>query len=120
MAKKQAKKKRRRGDFGISQNISRTDKRQKVWTKQRATRGFDDTELWSLYYSISLFLVPRLREFANRTISYPHGITYEQWRGIVNEMAEGFAEVQKDTGVDHKKLINALSLFKKYFNDLWS
>ena len=37
-----------RGDFGFSSSMSPDDDRQAAWTAQRQSRGYDNTELWSL------------------------------------------------------------------------
>ena len=40
-----------------------TDKREPEWKAQRLTRGFDDTEMWSLDCTIAEFIAPRLKVF---------------------------------------------------------
>jgi hypothetical protein len=40
------------------------DDREEGYSKQRVERGFDNSELWSLYTGIAEFILPRLKEFA--------------------------------------------------------
>jgi len=42
------------------------DSRSKQWKKERKTRGFDDTELWSLGDTIVEFILPRLKAFDDK------------------------------------------------------
>lgn len=50
-------------NYSLSKTISKKDKRQKLWRKQRDERGFDDTELWNLDVTMAKFILPRLKEF---------------------------------------------------------
>lgn len=55
-----------------------TDEREPEWKAQRLTRGFDDTEMWSLDCTIAAFIAPRLKVFkeqAERTGDHPGNIT---------------------------------------------
>jgi hypothetical protein len=42
-----------------------------VWFWQRRTRGWDDTELWSLDHTIAKFMVPRLKRLKEVKMGYP-------------------------------------------------
>lgn len=44
-------------------STARIIKNMKKWEKQRYKRGFDDTELWGLDYTIASFILPRLIAF---------------------------------------------------------
>lgn len=48
---------------------------------QRLTRGWDDSETWSLDQTILKFIYPRLHRFAELTVCYPDGYkTLEDWK----------------------------------------
>lgn len=39
------------------------DKREMIFRQQRIERGFDDSETWSLRYTIASFIIPRLERY---------------------------------------------------------
>lgn len=39
------------------------DEREEAFSKQRVERGFDDSETWSLDYTLARFLLPRLKRY---------------------------------------------------------
>lgn len=93
---------------------------------QRKTRGWDDSELWNLDITLAQFLAPRLRRLTEITYSYPPNMTFEAWKGILLEMAEGFEIYQHkfDFGhelslKDYEKVQRSLELLAKYFTHLW-
>jgi len=98
------------------------DPRYPEWKKQQAERGFDNTELWSLNHTIAEYLYPRIRAFAEVTVSFPPELTSKEWDVILNKMADGFEEYAKDKFLDTEfdKVNEGLELFRKWFLDLWS
>lgn len=107
-----------------------TDKREPEWKAQRLTRGFDDTEMWSLDCTITKFIAPRLKVFlekAEQIGDHPGNITFQEWKGILEQMIEGF-EIYPDhfnwtaeeSDANWKKVDKALSLFHKWFFNLWN
>lgn len=107
-----------------------TDKREPEWRAQRLTRGFDDTEMWSLDCTITKFIAPRLKVFlekAEQIGDHPGNITFQEWKGILEQMIEGF-EIYPDhfnwtaeeSDANWKKVDKALSLFHKWFFNLWN
>lgn len=57
--------------------IDPADDRHLLWIEQRATRGFDDTDLWSLDQTIARFLVSRLKAFRDHhgsIANVPHSV----------------------------------------------
>ena len=46
---------------------------------QRLTRGFDDSETWSLDYTFFNWLLPRLKRFREVSCAHPCDMTYEEW-----------------------------------------
>jgi hypothetical protein len=47
----------------LAPGIGRTDKRQKLWAKQRRERGFDDTEIWNVDATFARLMLPRVKEY---------------------------------------------------------
>jgi hypothetical protein len=45
--------------------IEEKDERFKKYKKQRKERGFDDSETWTLYYTIACFIIPRMEVYLN-------------------------------------------------------
>lgn len=107
-----------------------TDEREPEWKAQRLTRGFDDTEMWSLDCTIAAFIAPRLKVFkeqAARIGDHPVSITSEKWQEILSQMIEGFELYpdhfnwpSEDSNENWKKVYKALELFKNWFMNLWN
>ena len=107
-----------------------TDERETEWKAQRLTRGFDDTEMWSLDCTIAAFIAPRLKVFkeqAARIGDHPVNITSEKWQEILDQMIEGFELYpdhfnwpSEDSNENWKKVYKALELFKNWFFNLWN
>lgn len=107
-----------------------TDEREPEWKVQRLTRGFDDTELWSLDCTIAEFIAPRLKVFleqAKQIGDHPGNITSQEWQCILEQMIEGFEIYPdhfnwsaEDSDANWKKVDKALSLFHKWFFKLWN
>lgn len=51
-------------------------RRQLTFWWQRRTRGFDDSDMWSLDYTLCKFMAPRLRALAKITHGYPSEMLY--------------------------------------------
>jgi hypothetical protein len=92
---------------------------------QRLTRGWDDSETWNLDYHLAKLISPRLKRFKELTICHPHEITSEQWDEILDKMIFAFDQIIED---DYSKMSDpdcfekikeGLSLFHKYYFDLW-
>lgn len=112
-------------NYSVHKEIPKTDKRQKIWRKQRNERGFDDTETWNLDRTISKFIVPRLKVFAEKTNCFPNDLTFEKWKAILEDMIWSFNFISDIENVnlvsknDYKRYKKGLKLFAKYFDDLW-
>lgn len=46
---------------------------------QRLTRGWDDSDTWSLDYTLYQWLLPRLKRFYELNNGYPNNKTAEEW-----------------------------------------
>ena len=105
----------------------------KLWTRtyrflwQKLTRGWDDSETWSLDYSLAKLILSRLKRYKEISITYPLELTVEQWDSYLDEMIFAFewfgSEERWDNGPDcHSKFERAqkgIDLFAKYYSDLW-
>lgn len=105
-------------EYGYSTQIEADDERQEEWRRQRATRGFDDTETWNMEHVFAKFMAPRLRVFAEKTICHPPEITMDEWRRVVLNIAIGLEELEKDDP-DYKLIDKAWTLLYDWHNDLW-
>jgi hypothetical protein len=68
-------------------------KRSIVFWWQRQTRGWDDSETWSMDYSLSKIIVQKLRVFQeinHRNPVQPFGMTTKEWEDKISEMIWGF------------------------------
>lgn len=102
--------------------IDPDDDRWDEFEEQRLKRGFDDSELWNLYYTIAGFILPRLKAFREETVSYPAGMTREQWESILDEMIVAFELIYEDKcdSESNKKIEQGIKTFAKYFRGLWN
>ncbi len=103
------------------------DARDEEFSKQRIERGFDASELWSLKDTITDFILPRLKAFADYPCGYPGCLDNENaWVKILNKMIRAFEIIKKDTefGVNSdeewEEWEDGMSLFHEYFNCLWT
>lgn len=86
-------------------------KRWVVSTYQRIRYGVADSECWSLDYTLSRYILPRLKHFKKmKRYTYPDGITPERWEEILDEMIWAFEFMLDEdkfikfpeTGIDFK------------------
>jgi len=89
--------------------------------------GFNPSDCWSLDYSLSKWLHPRLVHFRNNLCGHPSNITYEKWEEILDKMIFAFKNIADDdpclwtaNNPDFKKVEEGLDLFREYFHDLWN
>lgn len=105
-------------NFSLSDAIEPDNPRQELWKRQRETRGFDDTELWNLDHTFTLFILPRLKAF------YEKDIHTEEFKSILKQIIDGFEEMErlKDSGdwnSTNEKIENGLRLFAENYRHLW-
>ena len=80
------------------------------YRNQRNERGFDDSETWSLDFTIASFIVPRLKRL----------IEIEKELGVT--ATEYFSDLEKQIEILEKHDVNQecdLSLLKEHFTTLW-
>ena len=89
---------------------------------QRITRGWDDSETWSLYSTTAKFMLPRLKRFKELKGCHPFGISEDEWDNILDEII-WFLGIQAEFKIiekeDYERYEKANELFGKYFLDLW-
>lgn len=98
------------------------DKREEKFSKQRLERGFDESETWNLYTTISRFIVPRLKAFKESNICYPPELTPDEWNAILDKMIRTFeiasnSDFMKEEEADEFR--EGFTLFSEYFFALW-
>lgn len=107
--------------------VAPDDDRDEAFAKQRMERGFDSSELWSLKDTITDFILPRLKAFADEPCGYPGCFDNEKdWVKILNQMIKAFEITKKDTDegyvTDEEWEVweDGMSLFHEYFLHLWT
>jgi hypothetical protein len=95
----------------------------KFWW-QRRVRGWDDSDTWSLDYSLPKVILPRLKRFKKLKIGVPEELSVQEWNSILDKMiaAFEFAGSEKRWLSEHKEYENhqeGLDLFAKYYWNLW-
>jgi hypothetical protein len=77
---------------------------------QRRTRGFDDSELWSLDHTILAFALPRLRRFREISHSFPADFfdthPCERWR-LSGE------DAKKETDQGHERWLSTIKKMER-------
>lgn len=99
---------------------------------QRVTRGFDDSELWSLDWTIARFILPRLKAFRAKNV---HGVpirydavieegnfspptyTEEEWKAILDKMIRAFELSAHQWDSEYLKKNNLPDLYSKEYSD---
>jgi hypothetical protein len=109
---------------------------------QRLTRGWPDSDLWSLDYATIKFIYPRLKALrelpphgtpVHPTDLYPEGhdeaglpraLTTEEWDAILGEMLIGMKMVVDEDCYpldpeQHAQLEKSMDVFREWFFALW-
>lgn len=73
------------------------DRRNKKYKQFKKENGFTPDETWSLYTSIAIFVLPRLKHFRENTIGYcPYYFkTLEAWHNVLDKMIFSFENILK-------------------------
>lgn len=111
-------------NYGSSKTMNPADPRHELWDKERAERGFDDTETWNIDLTIAKFLAPRLERFKEIGAKCPVSLTMERWNGILQEIIDGLNIMIKSNASpmdqeDLEKYSRAWRLLQKWHWDLW-
>ena len=114
------------------------ERRIKFWW-QRRTRGFDDSDTWSLDWTLAKMIWPRLVRLKELNIGYPCEIAVDygevdgpkKWDEILDKMILAFKLIEEDEcyfgepnwrekeAEQQKKIEEGLDLFRKYYRNLW-
>lgn len=100
------------------------------WFIQRGRRGYADCDVWDLQAYLSRVIADSVGQLRDKGVSYPVGVTYEQWNSILSQIIEGFdacsnfdleRSLEDPAYVDdvEDKLDTSFDLFRRYFWDLW-
>lgn len=97
-----------------------------LYAKQREERGWDDTEVWNLDYSISSFILPRLKVFRKIHHGHPSNLSENEWEEYLDKMILAFELnlsyedlASDDLEEKESEIKEGLALFAEYFNQLW-
>lgn len=100
-------------------------KRKAKFFYQRKKFGFDESELWSLDYSLAKLIAPRLKKFRYSTIGIPMNLTQQEWHDRLDKMIFSFEFLGSEdrwSNYDPKlgeEIQKGLDLFAKHYLDLW-
>jgi len=93
---------------------------------QRRTRGWDDSETWSLDWSLANLILPRLERYREITCGHPADLTKKQWHKILDDIVFAFryhADFEKHTAEYWKKhgkrVERGMQLFAEWYGALW-
>lgn len=90
---------------------------------QRRTRGWDDSDTWSLDFTIAKFVLPRLKRFREIDFGHPSNTSEEAWYKILDKMIYAMEFNARDGIItnrkEDKKIQEGNELFGEYFNSLW-
>jgi hypothetical protein len=113
-------------------------RRVKFWW-QRQTRGFDDSETWSLDNTLAGMIWPRIARLKELNTGYPCDIAYDygdeegpkKWNEYLDKMILAFKLIEEDKCFfgepnwrekeeeQERKIDEGLDLFRKYYRNLW-
>lgn len=91
---------------------------------QRRTRGWDDSETWSLDYSLPKVILPRLKRFRDLTIGTPGELSPDDWNNMLDKMIAAFEFYGSDEhwnapSEEWKKHHEGIKLFAEWYGALW-
>ena len=91
---------------------------------QRRTRGWDDSETFSLDHSLAKLILPRLKRFKEVTIGIPGNLKEDEWNLILDKMIAAFEFAASDKrwvaeSEEYQKHNEGIKLFAEHFWSLW-
>ena len=114
------------------EDLNANSKNIEKYVKQYKQRGFDDSEIWNLDMSLSLFLLPRLKRLREVIQGYPPICkSFEEWISILDEIIWMFATYSSDTYQNYEpknkqyfeevnqRIEKASELLGKYWTYFW-
>ncbi len=106
-------------------DLKRRTKRSIRFFFQRLTRGWDDSETWSIDYSVSKLIAPRLKRFKELTCGVPYGTSETEWHEQLDKMIAAFEFLGSEERwecMDKNKwneVQEGIDLFSKHYINLW-
>ncbi len=104
---------------------SHTKRRDVKFWFHRLQHGWDDSETWSLDYSLAKLILPRLRRFKELANWKPSDLTWEEWQAALDQMIAAFEYAGSEerwndvAGKGQDLHQEGLELFSKYYFRLW-
>lgn len=103
--------------YGCAKQLPKTDDRLEQFRTERETRGFDQTELWSLDMTIARYILPRIKYFAE---NYSHPENEADMKIIVAAFTLVASEECSYSEEDYTTIQKGLRLFAEYLPGLWT
>lgn len=114
------------------EDLNANSKNIEKYVKQYKQRGFDDSEIWNLDMSLSLFLLPRLKRLREVIQGYPPICkSFEEWISILDEIIWMFETYSSDEYQNYEpknkqyfeevnqRIEKASELLGKYWTYFW-
>jgi len=94
---------------------------------QRRTRGWDDSDTWSLDMTLCQWLLPRLKRFKELNNGTPCDLTEQEWDNILDKMIKAVDmtahQFERDymewSKKDFEEVREGLELLGKWMQNLW-
>lgn len=103
-----------------------SDKKRSVrFLYQRLTRGWDDSDTWSLDQPLAKLIAPRLRRFREIYNGHPTDLTEAEWNARLDKMIAAFEWYASDDRWGPNEFENlekhqeGIDLFAKHYMQLW-
>lgn len=108
--------------FGFAFDDNMSPKTKRKLFRQLKRDGIDESETWSLYWSLANYILPRLKIFRKTAMSYPLDLESHEWDAVLDKMIYSFETIVADDRVnrDDARIDEGIDLFCKYFRNLWS
>ena len=68
----------------------------KIFCKRRIKVKYHNYDTWSLDSTLSLIILPGIKQLKATQHGYPSGLTQEEWDNILDEMIFAFSEIAND------------------------
>lgn len=87
---------------------------------QRITRGFDDSETWSLDVTLARWLLPRFKRFRTLAGSTPMLMSELEWKEILDKIQFSLESAQNEDFYDmNPKVQEGFALMGRYLMYFW-
>lgn len=92
---------------------------------QRLVRGYDDGVVWDLDEHLTKFIYPRLKLYyeyqSEHGMAYPASLDPAAWLEVLSKIVEAFRILHdgQESPENQGAVEEGLTLFGKYYRDLW-